>query len=731
MAIEDRTVNLSRLRVVLGITLLLACLSIGDLFKLAEKLGVAPFSSKTWLGALCLLALISGLSLVFIVHVPLRMQGFSKFPIARRFIAVVRWVGISMLPGTLALYSLIAFQPVYRELLAGQVWLRLFLFWLCILLAMLVFMLAFPGTRWDSAFLVAVLLQAVVYRVAMYFPDITAYPFTLGWSETSRYYSPSLFVSRIVFPTGVWAGQSLSWPIVSPSLHLLLAPPYLWDAPLWFHRFWQVALRFALVGLIAPALLYRLKIKAKAGSQFFYGLAATWIFLYLFTLALYLHLALPVFMMLWGFSVKDQRRTWIWLVLASIWAGISRVNWYPVPGILAAVLYFLEVPQNNPDNTAINRDSARFSRADSAGSSRTRVSWAQTWRYLIKPFWWVLAGTAVAFASMQVYIFLSGVPNQGDFYTSLMSAKLWYRLLPNETYRLGVLPAIVIFSLPLWLGLFFMGRKRWSEWGFQRVCWLTMILVGLFVGGLLVSAKIGGGADIHNMDAYAVVLLIIFAYLFREEFFGPPGFESGIPYPVRAGNWFSGDSARSSTQSGCSIRADGIGLRSRKWAWAFIGLLVLVPAWFAASSLTAFWQYDAAKAELTLQALQHEVDRVNAAGGEILFINQRHLISMHMLKNVKLVPEYEIEDLGEMAISQNQVYLQRFRTDLEMHRFAAIVVIPLRFNLVGDQDAMGAENNAWARFAAKRILCNYTQEAIFPDDRVAIYVPQAGGQNCP
>jgi len=115
----------------------------------------------------------------------------------------------------------------------------------------------------------------------------------------------------------------------------------------------------------------------------------------------------------------------------------------------------------------------------------------------------------------------------------------------------------------------------------------------------------------------------------------------------------------------------------------------------------------------------------------VLFITQRHLISMHMLKNVTLIPEYEREELMEMAMAQNDAYLQVFRSDLEAHRFTAIIVDPLRFNFVGDQDAMGAENNAWTRYVVKRILCNYKQDAIFPTDRIAIYVPQVGAQQCP
>ena len=104
---------------------------------------------------------------------------------------------------------------------------------------------------------------------------------------------------------------------------------------------------------------------------------------------------------------------------------------------------------------------------------------------------------------------------------------------------------------------------------------------------------------------------------------------------------------------------------------------------------------------------------------------------MGMLSGVKLVPDYEREELMEMAMARNDIYLQSFRANLEKHRYAAIVVDPLRFNLVGEQDAMGAENNAWTRYVVKKILCSYRQLSIFPADRIAIYVPQVGAQTCP
>ena len=72
---------------------------------------------------------------------------------------------------------------------------------------------------------VTALSQAIIHRIAMEFPEITNYPFALGWSETTRFYLASLFVSKEVY------GQQLALPIINPSLHILLVPPYWFDAP--------------------------------------------------------------------------------------------------------------------------------------------------------------------------------------------------------------------------------------------------------------------------------------------------------------------------------------------------------------------------------------------------------------------------------------------------------------------------------------------------------------------
>lgn len=648
-------------RIILGTFPPVALASLGQLWELAAKLNITPLSSRSWLLGLTLVALTGLLPLgLLLLTWSRRREGvLTVLELSEKIPGFLRLLGWPLLLVALTGSLFTLFHNYYSDLLRREDWVRLLIVLLLALLGTNALKMLRPAFSWPAAFIVTILLQTAVYRVGCYLPNITDYPFAMGWSETSRFYWPSLFLSESIY------GQRVAWPILHPSLHLLLVPPYLFNAPLWFHRVWQAIVLFGLLGLIAPALLSRFKLENRS-LRWLFGL---WIFIYVMTLPLYLHLAVPVLIMLWGFSTADNKRhAWIALVAASIWAGLSRLNWYPMPGMLAVVLFLLERP--------LTKEGPRA---------------------LLRPFLWFITSTAIALATQRIYIALSGIANAGDFYTSISSTLLWNRLWPNATYWLGIIPALLIFSAPLWIVFALSLWQRRSDWHPLRLGVLAAALLTFLGGGILVSLKIGGGADLHNTDAYDILLLIVAAYLFLGRY----------------------------------TKEDGEQANPVKWSWPVVALLVLVPAWFVFQAKPSLPVYDPVQSQATLTALQQRVDTVNAQGGEILFITQRHLIAMKMLNNVKLVPEYEREELMEMAMAKNEAYLDIFRDQLRNHRFAAIVVDPLLINFMGESDSMGAENDAWTRYVGKRILCTYQQDVIFPADRIVIYVPQVGAQQCP
>jgi hypothetical protein len=319
------------------------------------------------------------------------------------------------------------------------------------------------------------------------------------------------------------------------------------------------------------------------------------------------------------------------------------------------------------------------------------------WKYLSRPFLWFIAGTVVAFLAQRVYVQLSGV-GEGSFYTSLSSDLLWYRLLPNATYFLGILPAALLASLPIWLAVYLVIRSTpAASWNPIRLVLVIGALLVLFVGGLLVSLKIGGGADLHNFDAYFVLLLIVSSYLVFAR------------YRLESGEY----------------------ARPVSLSWILVLAIFIIPAWSWLRFNGGVRSYDPSAANITQQSIQEHIDDVKAEGGEVLFITQRHLISMHMLEGVMLVPEYEREDLMEMAMGNNSDYLGRFRRDMENQRFDLIIVDPLKFNIISRNRSFSEENNVWVRRVMRHILCNYREAAIFPADDIAIYVPQEGDRQCP
>ena len=647
------------LRSILLITAVIGLLAVWDLIGLAQRLGVDLRSSINWMG---MLTALGGFTILTLLG---GVAGFSKAGegLISRWIARVQiqdiphWAGIPLFSTALIAYSLFTFSSL-GALINSAMWLRLLIFWFLTLLGAAGLSIWNVRVSFAGAWVVTALLQAILHRIAMELPEITNYPFSLGWSETTRFYLASLFVSKEVY------GQQLALPIINPSLHILLIPPYWFDAPLWFHRFWQIAVRYILLGLTAWVFVKRFPLM-KRSVQFLF---LCWTFLYLFQGPLYFQLALAVLIVLWGYKTRQPLWTWIAILFASAWSGLSRINWFPVPASIAAMLYLLEVPYER----------------------------GKFWKYILTPTLWIVAGIATALVAQRIYILISGVPDASAFYTTLESDILWYRLLPNETYAFGVLPGILLVSLPLVLVIVHVLRQRWADWHPVRLFFISLGLLAYFIAGLIVSAKIGGGGDLHNMDAYMVLMLIVSSYLFFARY-TPQRKPQAIPVSQH---------------------------------WSLLLLLVAVPVWFSAQPSARFKSYDRASAADALRDLQAYVDSANQQHRDILFISQRHMISMHMLDGLQLVPAYEREELMEMAMSDQKNYLDAFRADIQNQRFALIVVDPLKFRLLGSNYAMGEENNAWARRVIKPILCNYQVAVSYPQFNLALYIPQEGTRQC-
>lgn len=555
-------------------------------------------------------------------------------------------------------------QPVYDPVL-----LLLFYYWMCwwlILLGSGALKVAFK-TTWLGGFASAAVLLGLAFEIFFRYSYVTDYPLSMGWSEGSRYYYASLFFSRQIY------GESFPLSTLHPTRYLLQSFPFLFPSlGIFAHRLWQFLLW---IGLTAGATVAITKRVFAPEEKALRWLTAGWLFLFFLRVGVYYHLEVMVILPLLFVSIKRGWRSLFVVILASLWAGISRVNWFPMPAMIAAAMYLLETPLTSR-----------------AGE---RIAFKQLTRYLSQPALWMVAGLISALFAQWAYVYVSGNAHIAEAFTSSFTSDLlWYRLWPNENFPLGVIPGILVVSGPLLIVLVLAARRKGT---LHPIRWLGLIamIVVLFVGSAVVSTKIGGGGDLHNMDAYAVIVAVVALYFFSGRAQIEPGGRSERirPAPVIA-----------------------VALATP--------LLILIP------TLSPYPKYNEG---WNRQAHQQLVEAVNEIGkrGPVLFINERQLVALGEV-NVPLVYDYEVVTMMEMAMSGNRAYLEKFHDDLRNHRFAAIV--SGRQNLIIKQEGVFAEeNNVWNTFVSPYILCNYESSMTIEADesRVEVYVPRTQTGICP
>ena len=526
----------------------------------------------------------------------------------------------------------------------------MWLFWALVLLQTIGWK-ALTRLSWSECFAFAVLLDGMVAQVYVALLPVTNYPFSAGWSEASRFYYGSLPFSRWVY------GASLPLSVWHGTRYFLQSIPFIIKGlPIWVHRLWQALLWLGLTGISSWLLVRRLKLQEWTTAL----ILTVWFFLYAFQGAIYYHLQVCVIIVLLGVSPQHRWRSLLAVVLASFWAGMSRLNWYPVPAMLAITIYLLERPYSAANDF---------------------------WRYFAVPALWTVAGLITALLGQTFYVAISGNTNLAAFGSSLTSALLWYRWFPSATNRIGIIPGILIVSMPLCILLVMIIRGHVRN--LHPVRWLTLfaMLLVLFVGGLVVSTKIGGGGDLHNMDAYMAMLALI-------------------------GVYFIGQRVEPESQSAASFGTA---------QWPGMALLLVVPVAFALLRLAPPFRYDPVQAAQDLAALRQSVEDYSKSG-PVLFIYERQLLTFGLIPNVRVVPDYEVVSLMEMAISRNRPYLTQFYQDLANHRFVAIVAHKQNLN-VGTGDFI-EENNVWTQLVAEPLLCQYKPALTLDYSNIQVFVPR-------
>jgi hypothetical protein len=218
------------------------------------------------------------------------------------------------------------------------------------------------------------------------------------------------------------------------------------------------------------------------------------------------------------------------------------------------------------------------------------------------------------------------------------------------------------------------------------------MLLSLFFGGLIVSVKIGGGSNLHNMDAYFVLLVTISGYVFWERM----RFDQDIPQYNRYSE-------------------------PLRWAAAFAIVIQIV---LILQSVNLVSYPDRERDQKDLITLNQKILNVYNSGGEVLFISERQLQVFDLVIDIPLVDEYEKLELMEMAMARNQEYLKDFFADISNQRFALIITDSIQTNIKDESEAFSEENNIWVEEVTLHLIDYYEFSRLGKRSNIILLTPR-------
>ena len=572
---------------------------------------------------------------------------------------------------------------------------RLFL-WILIAFGMAIFLqgdsrlLGWPGL------LAAVLLTSSVYSIAAALINVSDYPFSLGWSEGNRMWDYSMMFGRRLYDYPV---DKDVYVLLDVGRQFIGGVPFLLPGlTIQAERLWV-----GLTTIIPYVLLGFAAFRSEAKNAKLWVLLAFWTFIFLKQGPIHPPLVMCAFVvaLLW------RGPLWLGIPLVfatSYFAEESRFTWLFAPAIWIVMLEFsgsLLEKGRLQKSTWWRAGTLGLSGAIGGYFGPSLVIWLRA--LLVHGESTPLAGGAVSVSSV----------------TSSVSVQplLWYRLFPNATYGTGIFIALLIAVAPtLALLLYLSLTKKWFLSSLQKLAIILPLLAFLTVG-LVVSTKIGGGGDLHNLDMFLIGTL----------------FAAVIAWENGGRQWLG------------QIESSPL------WVNGLLVLLFLIPGIEPLSALRSFnfaenipWLVtltDVSKGKFLemlppqsevddiLQTIRREVD-ARKSQGEILFLDQRQLLTFGYIKDVPFVPEYEKKILMNEAMGDGANYFAPFYADLKAHRFSLIISEPLRAPVKDSNYQFGEENNAWVEWVVEPILCYYEEIETFKDPQIQLLVPKQGEVDC-
>ena len=549
---------------------------------------------------------------------------------------------------------------------------------------------------WKEA-LAAFTLTAGAFSIAVSLQGVTAYPFSLGWSEGNRLWDYSTLFGRSLY----------NYPS-DQDIYVLLDSGRLWVGGLPFlipgltieaARLWvglTTILPYFLVGFAA--------FRALNTNNRTWFLMILWLFLFLKQGPIHTPLVLcaAITVLVWG------RSLWVsvpLIIFAGYFAQTSRYTWMFAPGIWIGVLELSGASLLNGKLVL-----SQWARAISLGIAGLFGG------YLL-PKIMPLLNRGIDLENVGEQITSAGYTAEVIAGEVTRQPLLWYRLLPNSTYGNGILIGLLIAVVPLLIILFWLAStQKWVLNIWQKLALIGSSLAFLAVG-LVASTKIGGGGDLHNMDMFLIGLAFIAVIAWYN------GGREAILNPSQLPNWM-----KIVVIAALVIPAIGPWrqIRSFNYGEQAAALMVLTDA-PDEKSLDLLPSEE--KVNRSLEKIQDAV-AVAKEDGEVLFLDQRQLLTFGYVTEVPLVVEYEKKVLMNQALSGNADYFQSFYKDLAAGRFSLIVSEKLFTPIKDSSFEFGEENNAWVTWVAKPLLCYYEETTTLKDVGVQLFVPKAAPTNC-
>ena len=727
--LDHKQENITRVIGVIA-SLLLVLLALQEYFSFENAI-LGKFSF-TWIVYLFIILLLSGF-LIFFVFMAFKSSGWKKQLIAqllsfRKNLGWGKWliIFISIFSGVWF------FQYTPWGAVFTTPFLRLMIF--ISLTCWVSFLLCSDEQQWVNYqhVAVALIITGSLWIAVLNLKTVTDFPFALSWSEGNRIWDYSIPFGRRLYdypagkPIFVYTDLARRWIFGIP---FLLPHPTIEVVRLWI----------ALVSFVPYALLGWLVLKPQKGKVLASFLGGLWLSAFLYQGGVYAPLMIAAILVViacwyspWWLGLFLQfaasylllvaRIQWViapvfWLIMLIFLINDDKVGqlshkeqdfdkWQIIKVFLYILtfslpLVYIRVPFIYSRLIEVNMDFAKII------TEITHQIYFYIFLFLLSVLLCLIAfyyRKAILTLWNYVYIkvtvilmvLLSIIAIVFFFFNRIFpellagQSLLWYRLLPNPTNPLGILLMLILAVLPLALLLLITYRKK--IWTLPPSSgWLIIFSLGIFfVIGLIVSVKIGGGNNLHNMDLFMITWVLA----------------AGIAWRNGLGNYLA------------NVKAASIAVK------VLFLVMLLLPF---IRPLQELRPLDLPSVDYTLNALNQLRIEVEDARpkGEILFIDQRQLLTFGYIR-VPLVVEYEKKLLQDRALSANQSYFQPFYDDLAQHRFSLIISSPLKIDykqINESGEIFGEENSAWTRWVAEPLLQYYKPRWTFKKIGVQVLVP--------